>query len=304
MNTKILIDQFKKTGYLNFGEVLDKKKCKEISSKLLKKRPWNQSIFRTYEDIFENPRQLNVAPKKNGFNLAENLDLNFIEKNPIIQQTLLEILGDNYECILKKFVVSTPNKIIPNYLKKTVTSKLDGHLAQYLKPKYRDISYFSGIDYHMDLIDYPNFDGDYVTLYVYLTDVDKKQSPLQIIENSHKLGPSTFPHFLKKSKNKKKIFYSKNGKKYDKFDLTSLEGKSGSVYLWSALTLHGTRASNSSKPRVALRYSFKKKNKNKKTVIDEIYKNFKQLYLKNSTRSDIKVRKKTVKQIKVGRFLT
>ena len=80
MNTKMLIDQFKKTGYLNFGEVLDKKKCKEISSKLLKKRPWNQSIFRTYEDIFENPRHLNVAPKKNGFNLAEKLNLNFIEK--------------------------------------------------------------------------------------------------------------------------------------------------------------------------------------------------------------------------------
>ena len=43
MNTKMLIDQFKKTGYLNFGEVLDKK-CKEISSKLLKKRPWTIDI--------------------------------------------------------------------------------------------------------------------------------------------------------------------------------------------------------------------------------------------------------------------
>ena len=57
------------------------------------------------------------------------------------------------------------------------------------------------------------------------------------------------------------------GKKYDKFDLTSLEGKSD-VYLWSALTLHGTRASNSSKPRVvALRYSLKEKQKQKNSEL-------------------------------------
>ena len=30
MNTKMLIDQFKKTGYLNFGEVLDKKNVKKL----------------------------------------------------------------------------------------------------------------------------------------------------------------------------------------------------------------------------------------------------------------------------------
>ena len=93
MNTKILIDQFKKTGYLNFGEVLDKKKCKEISSKLLKKRPWNQSIFRTYEDVFKNPRHLNVAPKKNGFNLAEKLNLNFIEKKSDYSANIIRNFG-------------------------------------------------------------------------------------------------------------------------------------------------------------------------------------------------------------------
>ena len=54
----------------------------------------------------------------------------------------------------------------------------------------------------MDLLDYPNFDGDYITLYVYLTDVDNSQSPLKLVENSHKFGPTRFPHYLKKNKEK------------------------------------------------------------------------------------------------------
>ena len=303
MKREFFLDQFLKSGYINFGSILDKKKCRLISSKVLKSRPWNFKIFRSYNDIFKNPRHHNVIPKKNGYNLAEKFNLNFIEKNNTIKNILNDILGKNYECILKKFVVSVPPKIIPKYLKKTIRSRLDGHLAQYLKPKYRNISYFSGIDYHMDLLDYPNFDGDYITLYVYLTDVDNSQSPLKLVENSHRFGPTRFPHYLKKNKRKNSILYSRNGKKFNTFETTNLTGKSGSVYLWTALTLHGTKASTSTKPRVALRYSFKKKNKKKSSLINKVYKNLNKLSLKNSTRSDILVSKKSVKQLKQKRFL-
>ena len=37
----------------------------------------------------------------------------------------------------------------------------------------------------MDLLDYANFNGDYLTIYVYLTDVNSNQSPLNIINKSH-----------------------------------------------------------------------------------------------------------------------
>ena len=74
---------------------------------------------------------------------------------------------------------------------------MDGNLAQYIKPEYRNISYFSGIDYHMDLLDYANFNGDYITLYIYLTDVTGNQSPLNIISKSHIYGATHFPHYLK-----------------------------------------------------------------------------------------------------------
>ena len=49
---RIFLDQFLKSGYINFGTILDKKKCRLISSKVLKGRPWNSKIFRSYNDIF------------------------------------------------------------------------------------------------------------------------------------------------------------------------------------------------------------------------------------------------------------
>ena len=204
------LDEFLQDGVVSFGKILKDSECDKVAKLVIDSRPWDKSIFREYDEIFGSKRHLNVVPSKGGFNLAEKVDLNFIESNKIFTNALKKILGENYECLLKKFVVSPPQSIMPDWLKKISEKRLDGHLAQYVKPEFRDISYFSGIDYHMDLIDYPDFDGDYLTVYVYLTDVDESYSPLHIIPKSHRLGPTLFPHNLKKTNNENTIQYSKN----------------------------------------------------------------------------------------------
>ena len=159
---------FLENGWSQIDLTIDKKKYDIISNEVINSRPWNEEIFRTYDDVFNNPRHIDISVKKNNFNLAENLNLDFIEKNfEFNQVTLITTPGNDYEVILKKFVVSMPEHIIPKWLNPILEKKLDGNLAQYIKPKFRDISYFSGIDYHMDLLDYPNFDGDYLTVYIY-----------------------------------------------------------------------------------------------------------------------------------------
>ena len=304
MIKKNLLENFINNGWLDLGYLLDKKKCNLLASKVLKSRPWNQSIFREYEDIFDNPRHLNVSPKKNGYNLAEKYDLRFIENNETLRNFLESILGKDYEIILKKFVVSAPNSMIPEWLKPIVEKKLDGNLAQYIKQEFRNISYFSGIDYHMDLLDYANFNGDYITIYIYLTDVNANQSPLNIINKSHVYGATHFPHYLKKTKNSNKLLYSASGNNYGKFDKKKLISKKGRVYLWSALTIHGTTKSTNKKPRVALRYSIRKNKDNKsECLIDRLYNNLK-IRLDHKTRTDILSKgKKTVKHKKIKRFL-
>tara|TARA_B110000238_G_C16046162_1_gene403993 strand:- start:91 stop:1011 length:921 start_codon:yes stop_codon:yes gene_type:complete len=295
-------DEFLQDGVVSFGKTLQDSECDKAAKLVIDSRPWDQSIFREYDEVFGSKRHLNVAPLKGGFNLADKMDLNFIESNKIFTSTLENILGKNYECLLKKIVVSTPLSIIPDWLKKVSEKKLDGHLAQYIKPEFRDISYFSGIDYHMDLIDYPDFDGNYVTVYVYLTDVDESYSPLHIIPKSHRLGATLFPHNLKKTNNESTVQYSKNNKDYDTFEVRKLVAEKGSVFLWTALTLHGTKLSNALKPRVSVRYTFSKKSSSI-GLIDELYKDLKSISLKKTTRDDIKFKKNEVVSIKNQRFL-
>ena len=296
------LDEFLQDGVVSFGKILKDSECDKVAKLVIDSRPWDKLIFREYDEIFGSKRHLNVTPLKDGFNLAEKVDLNFIESNKIFTNTLKKILGENYECLLKKFVVSPPQSIMPDWLKKISEKRLDGQLAQYLKPEFRDISYFSGIDYHMDLIDYPDFDGDYLTVYVYLTDVNESYSPLHIIPKSHRLGPTLFPHNLKKTNNENTIQYSKNNKDHDTFEVRKLIAEKGSVFLWTALTIHGTKLSNALKPRVSVRYTFKKKSSSV-GLIDELYKDLKSISLKKITRDDIKLQKKGVVQIKNQRFL-
>lgn len=300
MNLKYFLEN----GWLPVDLTIDEKKYDFISKKVINSRPWDDEIFRTYDDVFNNPRHKNIAVKKDNFNLAENLNLDFIENNFEFNQLLDKILGNDYEVILKKFVVSMPEQLIPKWLNPILEKKLDGNLAQYIKPKFRDISYFSGIDYHMDLLDYPDFDGDYLTVYIYFTDVKTDQSPLHIIEKSHIYGATHFPHFLKKSKNENRILYSMDGKKYDEFKSKKLISKRGSIYLWSALTIHGTIKSTNSLPRVALRMSIKKNRNNKNiTLIDDLYKD-KKIRLEKKTRTDIKIGSdNTLKHENYKRFL-
>ena len=77
MKREFFLDQFLKSGYINFGTILDKKKCRLISSKVLKGRPWNSKIFRSYNDIFKNPRHHNVAPKKKWIQSCRKIKFKF-----------------------------------------------------------------------------------------------------------------------------------------------------------------------------------------------------------------------------------
>jgi len=117
------LDEFLQDGVVSFGKILKDSDCDKVAKLVIDSRPWDESIFREYDEIFESKRHLNVTPLKGGFNLAEKVDLNFIESNKIFANTLKKILGENYECLLKKFVVSTPLSIIPDWLKK-ISEKL------------------------------------------------------------------------------------------------------------------------------------------------------------------------------------
>ena len=103
------LQTFKKTGVVVFENLLDKNKSLKIFNKVLKNRNWSKKIFRTEKEVIKYPQYTKTNPGKGICNYAEEFNLDFIEKNKTIQTFLNKTLGDEYEIVLKKFVVAKNN---------------------------------------------------------------------------------------------------------------------------------------------------------------------------------------------------
>ena len=223
MKKNNIINSFKNLGIIDFGQVLEIEKCVETFNEIKNSRNWSTELFRSQEDVKLNPQFKKVNPGRGVSNFAEKLNLNYIEENRVIKDTLNQILGNDYEIILKKFVVGVPDSWLPDWLKPIISKNLTANLGEYIKKEYRDVTYFRGIDFHMDLIDHPGQIGDYVTLYVYLDNVNEKMSPLHVVEKSHIFGATKFPHEIK-IEDKNNIKYGNNSKNLQSFK-KSFNGK-------------------------------------------------------------------------------
>ena len=176
---KINKNKFLSDGVLSFQNTNLKKKCISLRKKIKLPKVLNH-IFMSELAYKKNPQIRKTNPGKGIQNLAEEFDLNFIEKNQQVVEVLNAVLGKNYEILLKKFIIGIPKTIIPKWILEITSKELVGNLNKFILPKYRKSTFFYGIDYHMDYIDVPNNKGDFITLYVYLDNVTKNSSPLNV----------------------------------------------------------------------------------------------------------------------------
>lgn len=296
------LQNFLKNGIIEFGNIIDKKKCKEIYEEVVNSRDLSRNLFRTEEDFLKNPDSKKTNPGRGKNNLAEKFDLSFIEDNLIVKKDIEALVGEDYEILLKNFVIGVPDGWIPNWLKRITEKQLAANLGSYIKPEFRDVTYFRGIDFHMDLIDHANSIGDNITVYLYLNDVTDKMSPINIIEGSHIFGATKFPHFLKNNL-KNSIEYSSNNKNYKKFNKKIFAAKAGSLFLWSSYILHGTQPQQCDVPRISLRYDIKPNKKNKNTLIKKFLESIQGDLSMNVVRDDIDLNSKDHKQLKFQKIL-
>jgi len=266
------INPFSQTGILSMRKVLPKKSCDKLIKIIESNRDWNRNLFLDKEDYFKQKTVSKVNPGKNKQNLYNSLNLSFVENNNEVKKTLKKILGSNYNIILAKFVVSVPESWMPKYVKDFCKKNPRENLNKFIKKKYRDVTFFQGLDFHMDSIDRPFENNRFVTMYVYLNNVAKSMSPIEVVEGSHKFGHVAWPHFIRKNK-RDKIEYSVDNKKFHKLKKKVLSGSVGDVFIWTSNTLHGTtKPSNKDKRfRISLRYLIEKKDKNK-SLIDKVVK--------------------------------
>ena len=292
---------FLKTGKVNMGVIFNKKDCKKLYDEILNTRDFANSLF-------VSEKHFNFKEKLNNFllklfpriypgliNLAKKIDLTVIEENLKFKKILTDVCGKNYKILLKKVVVGAPKEWIPFWVEKNIKNSQDTNLAKFVKQKYRDVTYFRGIDFHQDIKDEAKKNiKDFITAYVYLNDVNTGMAPLITLKNSHKFGVTKFPHKLKVLVSNK-IKYSNGYGKSLNLQAEMLLGKSGQFMFWTSYTLHGTRPQFSSTPRISLRYFIQMKTPHEKCLLNHVQKKINGSLL-GETRNDLDPLRRIIKR--------
>src|SRR6185437_8262248 len=192
-----VVGDFIRDGAHLFGRPLDPRACAELLARIRATRDFGAGLFLSEAEFDADPQYTGVNPRP-GRNLLEAMEdgLGFVEQASQIVDAVTALLGADYEILNKKVVCGVPAGSVPEWLKQRILGNPVNNLGAYVRPRYRDVTYFYGIDFHQDLIDYKAREADFLTLYVYLHPVTRADAPLFLLEGSHTLGGSVFPHTL------------------------------------------------------------------------------------------------------------
>lgn len=255
------LDQFAASGLVELGAVLDTGACARLLARIRATRSFSSSLFLSEAEFLADPQHVGVNPRP-GRNLLEsfNEDLGFIESNPAVVEALHEAIGPDYHILNKKLVCGVPERHLPDWLVRRIKGNAVNNLGAYARPEYRDITYFYGIDYHQDIIDYKDQPADFVTLYLYLHPVRREDAPLYVLPESHKFGATIFPHELSKvSADPVAWRYADTHGHSVVCRQKMLVGETGYAAFWHPCTLHGTQPDVADNERISVRYLLQKR---------------------------------------------
>lgn len=264
-----VIADFIRDGAHLFSDPLDQAACADLLAAIRATRDFDASLFLSQAEFDADPQYTGVNPKP-GRNLLERFDdrLGFVEKAPQIVDAITTLLGPDYEILNKKVVCGVPANSVPEWLKVRILGNPVNNLGAYVRPQHRDVTYFYGIDFHQDLIDYKAREADFLTLYVYLHPVTRADAPLYLLEGSHRLGGSVFPHNLSRIGDNDWLYRNaQHGEVVARQRV--LTGDTGFAAIWHACTLHGTQPDAADHERISLRYLVARR-QDGQTGLDEV----------------------------------
>jgi hypothetical protein len=251
-----VVDDFIAAGRHVFDSPVNPLDARRLLSKIRADRHFDHRLFLSEAAFDADPVYVGVNPRP-GRNLLERFEANlgFVEQAPHIRSALASLLGADYQLINKKVVCGVPAQSVPEWLRKRIAGNPVNNLGAFVKPQYRDVTYFYGIDFHQDLIDFKGREADFITLYIYLHPVSRMDAPLFLLEGSHSLGATVFPHDLARDGFEHWRYRDGRGGEA-RVRQHILTGDTGYAAMWHACTLHGTQPDAADHERISLRYLF------------------------------------------------
>lgn len=244
-------------GYHLFGEVADPKAAGALLKDVRKLRRFDHSLFLSEAEYDALPQGKDASPAPAG-NLLERFEgrLAFVEADPRIVAGVTALLGPGYQVIDRDLVCGLPGGALPEWLKARTHRRRLNDLGPYVRPEFRDMAYAHGADFRQDLVAHPEHEADVLTLCVYLHPVARENAPL-LLENSHRLGATTFPHKLAREWDGVWTYRDDRGQEARTRQI-ALTGGTGWAGLWHPCTLHGAPFDDGGRERITLRYRFAK----------------------------------------------
>jgi len=284
-------EDFDRSGYHVFTDGVDADDATGLLAAIRQTRNFDSSLFLSEGEFDAGPVYVGVNPRP-GRNLLDTFEdyLGFVEKDPGVVEGLTAVLGGGYELLNRKIVCGVPASAVPDWLKRRITDNPVNNLGAYVRPEFRDVTYFYGIDFHQDLIDFKDREADFITLYIYLHEVGPHDAPLFLLEDSHRLGGTLFPHDLTRNAapgNEGGWLYGDRKGQTMQTRQKMLTGPAGYAAMWHSCTLHGTQPDAADNERLSLRYLFAKAPGAKAAGMDAVNANLSGPLSLSATRRDL-----------------
>jgi hypothetical protein len=256
--TQAVTGDFIDRGFHVFGDGVDPAGAARLLQAVKAQRRFDAGLFLSEAEFDADPQYTGVNPRP-GRNLLESFEamLGFVEADQAVVAGLTELLGPGDGLLNKKLVCGVPQSGVPEWVRARIAGNPVNNLGAYIRPEFRDVTYFYGIDFHQDLIDYKVREADFVTLYVYLHPVGRADAPLFLLEGSHALGGVMFPHDLERMGPERWLYRDGRGGETE-VRQHLLVGDTGYAAMWHACTLHGTQPDAADHERISLRFLFAK----------------------------------------------
>ncbi|MDR3513459.1 MAG: phytanoyl-CoA dioxygenase family protein [Caulobacteraceae bacterium] len=245
-----VLGDFIQAGRHVFPEPVDPAAAAELLAEIRAQRAFDETLFPSQAAFDADP-----SPRRNLLDRFEDR-LGFVERAPQLVEALSGLLGDDYRIADRRIVCSLPERAVPAWVKARLDGGPLGDLDAFVQPQFRDATYVCGADFRQDLAEGPDGgpDGgpDVITLWVGLQPVGREDAPVHLLDGSHALGATAFPHDLRTDGPGHWIYGDRRGQER-LLRQEALTGPAGHAVLWHACALHGAPPA-ADQAQFALRY--------------------------------------------------
>lgn len=270
-------DAIRQQGLSELPGLFDQASALALQKTILSLQPFDETLFLTEEEWEASPKShknTNPGPLNNLLNEVQN-QLGFVEDNPQLKALLSEILGPGWRIYLKKLVCRLPGRSIPGWVRHIIGDSTANSLGAFIRPQYRNISYYYDVDVHQDILEWPRQPADnkehrLLYMYVHLGEVTADNSPLCFFKESHRFGATPYQHEISHKQGTSWEYREPVQGRAMTTELWPLLGKAGHAAIWHPCLLHGSHPVQNDSVRLALRYVLARDKQAEQCLLDGV----------------------------------